>query len=61
MALARPTIGVLDDEPEMRKALRRLLTCRGLQVAEVIFGCIVGIAVSWVMSKVWLVNRGGRR
>ncbi len=27
-------IGVLDDEPEMRKALHRLLTCRGYQVEE---------------------------
>ncbi len=27
-------IGVLDDEPEMRKALRRLLICRGYQVEE---------------------------
>ncbi len=26
------------------------------RVAEVIFGCVVGIAVSWVMSKVWLVR-----
>ena len=28
------TIGVLDDEPEMRKALHRLLTSRGFQVQE---------------------------
>ena len=27
-------IAVLDDEPEMRTALRRLLTCRGFQVVE---------------------------
>ncbi len=27
-------IGVLDDEAEMRKALHRLLTCRGYQVEE---------------------------
>ncbi len=27
-------IAVLDDEPEMRKALHRLLTCRGYQVVE---------------------------
>lgn len=26
------------------------------KVAEVLFGCIVGIVVSWVMSKVWLVR-----
>ncbi len=32
--MAQSTIGVLDDEPEMRKALRRLLTCRGYQVVE---------------------------
>ncbi len=32
--MARPTVGVLDDEPEMRKALRRLLVCRGFQVQE---------------------------
>lgn len=29
-----PLIAVLDDEPEMRKALRRLLTCRGFRVEE---------------------------
>lgn len=34
MPVARPTVGVLDDEPEMRKALRRLLNCRGFQVLE---------------------------
>ncbi len=34
MPIARSTIGVLDDEPEMRKALHRLLTCRGYQVEE---------------------------
>jgi CheY-like chemotaxis protein len=27
-------VAVLDDEPEMRKALRRLLTCRGFRVEE---------------------------
>ena len=31
---------------------------RGLhKVAEVFFGCVVGILVSWLMSKVWLVRR----
>src|SRR5512143_2747466 len=34
MSMERSTIGVLDDEPEMRKALHRLLTCRGYQVEE---------------------------
>jgi FixJ family two-component response regulator len=34
MVMAAPTIAVLDDEPEMRKALRRLLACRGFQVTE---------------------------
>lgn len=30
---------------------------RGLhKVAQVVFGCIVGITVSWLMSKVWLVR-----
>ncbi len=30
---------------------------RGLhRVAEVIFGCLVGVIVSWVMSKLWLVR-----
>ncbi len=30
---------------------------RGLhKVAEVILGCVVGIIVSWLMSKVWLVR-----
>ena len=26
------------------------------KVAEVIFGCMVGLVVSWLMSKVWLVK-----
>ena len=26
------------------------------KVAEVIFGCLVGLIVSWLMSKVWLVR-----
>jgi FixJ family two-component response regulator len=34
MPKATPVIAVLDDEPEMRKALRRLLTCRGFCVVE---------------------------
>jgi FixJ family two-component response regulator len=27
-------VAILDDEPDMRRALRRLLTCRGFQVEE---------------------------
>lgn len=35
MLTAEPLwVAVLDDEPEMRKALRRLLTCHGFRVAE---------------------------
>ncbi len=34
MALGETLIAVLDDEAEMRKALRRLLTCRGFRVQE---------------------------
>ena len=34
MRTVSPTIAVLDDEPDMRKALRRLLTCRGFRVEE---------------------------
>jgi len=31
---------------------------RGLhKVAEVVFGCLVGLVVSWLMAKVWLVRR----
>jgi uncharacterized membrane protein YccC len=26
------------------------------KVAEVVFGCIVGLLVSWLMSKVWLIQ-----
>ena len=26
------------------------------KVAEVLFGCVVGLVVSWLMSKVWLVK-----
>jgi uncharacterized membrane protein YccC len=32
-----------------------------LKVAEVIFGCLVGISVSWVMSKTWPVAQPGIR
>jgi uncharacterized membrane protein YccC len=35
---------------------------RGLhKVAEVIFGCVVGVVVSLLMSKVWLVRPPGER
>ena len=34
MRAAGPLVAVLDDEPEMRKALRRLLTSRGFRVEE---------------------------
>ena len=34
MPTAEPVVAILDDEPEMRKALRRLLTCRGFGVEE---------------------------
>jgi len=41
--------------------ISRSSTLGGLQhglhkVAEVLFGCIVGLLVSWLMSKVWLVQ-----
>jgi hypothetical protein len=26
------------------------------KMAEVIFGCVVGMLVSWAMSKVWLLQ-----
>ena len=26
------------------------------KVAEVLFGCIVGVLVSWLMSKLWLIR-----
>ena len=34
MPISKPVVAVLDDEPEMRKALRRLLTGRGFIVEE---------------------------
>jgi FixJ family two-component response regulator len=34
MPVGVPLVAVLDDEPEMRKALHRLLACRGFRVAE---------------------------
>ncbi len=34
MFVEPPLVAVLDDEPEMRKALRRLLTSRGYRVEE---------------------------
>jgi CheY-like chemotaxis protein len=37
MPEVRPEVAVLDDEPEMRKALRRLLASRGFHAEE--YGC----------------------
>lgn len=35
---------------------------RGLhKVTEVLFGCVVGMLVSWLMSKLWLVRQPGQR
>jgi FixJ family two-component response regulator len=34
MPTPKPVVALLDDEPELRKALRRLLTGRGFQVEE---------------------------
>ena len=34
MPISKPVVAVLDDEPELRKALRRLLTGRGFIVEE---------------------------
>ena len=34
MPAAKRLVAVLDDEPELRKALRRLLTCFGFRVVE---------------------------
>ena len=34
MPIAELVVAILDDEPEMRKALRRLLTSRGFRVEE---------------------------
>ena len=35
---------------------------RGLhRIAEVLFGSLVGMLVSWTMSKVWLVRSPGQR
>ena len=34
MTTPQQVIAILDDEPEMRKALRRLLGCRGFRVEE---------------------------
>jgi FixJ family two-component response regulator len=34
MTAVPPVVAILDDEPEMRKALRRLLTSRGFRVEE---------------------------
>jgi len=41
--------------------ISRSSTLGGIQeglhkVAEVLFGCIVGLLVSWLMSKVWLIE-----
>jgi DNA-binding response OmpR family regulator len=38
MPITEPVIALLDDEPEMRKAIRRLLTCWGFQVEEYVCG-----------------------
>ena len=29
------------------------------KVAEVVFGCLVGVGVSWAMSKVWPIRQRG--
>jgi uncharacterized membrane protein YccC len=43
--------GIVHDSPSIGIA-------HGLhKVAEVVFGCVVGVAVSWVMSKVWLIQQ----
>ncbi len=34
MPAAQSTIGMLDDEPETQKSLRRLIGCRGYQVED---------------------------
>jgi DNA-binding response OmpR family regulator len=34
MPTEQPVVAILDDEPELRKALRRLLACRGFRVEE---------------------------
>ena len=34
MSITGKVVAILDDEPEIRKALRRLLTCRGFLVVE---------------------------
>jgi hypothetical protein len=31
------------------------------KVAEVFFGCLVGLIVSWLMSRIWLVRRPADR
>jgi hypothetical protein len=46
--------------------ISRSSTLGGLQqgvhkVVEVLFGCIVGLLVSWLMSKVWLVRPPAER
>ena len=46
MPTAGPVVAVLDDEPEMRKALRRLLTCRGFGVEEYACGVDLLAALS---------------
>ncbi len=38
MPTSEPVVAILDDEPEMRKALRRLLTSRGFRVEEFAYG-----------------------
>ena len=39
-------------DPQMDMAARRIEF--GLaKVAELLFGCIVGLAVSWLMSRLW--------
>jgi hypothetical protein len=30
------------------------------RVAEVVFGCVVGIVVAWILSKVWPLPESGK-
>jgi acid phosphatase family membrane protein YuiD len=46
--------------------ISRSSTLHGVQqglhkVGEVLFGCVVGLLVSWLMSKVWLVRPPAQR
>jgi FixJ family two-component response regulator len=64
MVAAGQTVGLLDDEPEMRKALRRLLTTRGFRVqeyacAEVLLADLGSLSLDYLLLDLHMPGMNG--